>query len=564
MLAMSRDPEVAEQEMHAIIFYAVAFGYIDGSFDRSERDFIRDYVAGLVERRAAEAAGAGAGASTEVIAKWTAHFHEIIDEIDHEIQGHFSESVADGEDAQQFVLAKLKLRCFELFKRFDDEGREGLLEVVDELMFADGVAHPSEQRFRAELFALLSEPMELDDLEIETLEEGAVVVGAAKDVAARQADHPFFKSFELDYAKDPTTFAHQAEADLALMERFLGKLAEQRQRGAGRLAGATNFGAFAGQEAFLDGHVYVVPPKPNERYELLVLGDLHGCYSCLKAALLQGDFFAKVQAYHDDPTNNPRMMLVFLGDYIDRGRFSYSGILRTVMQLFLAAPEHVFVLRGNHEYYVELNGRVVAPVRPSEAMTALQAIAPTEVFAAYMRLFEALPNFLVFDRTLFAHAGIPRDATIAERYHDLASLNDPEIRFQMLWSDPSDADAIPDELQKASARFPFGRKQFKNFMARLGCTTLIRGHERIVEGFRQIYDGEPALLSLFSAGGRTNDDLPPTSNYREVEPMALTIFYDNGISQLTPFLLDYQRYNDPKYNAFFREKLAAPPPTILP
>jgi hypothetical protein len=559
MITLSQDPKVAELQMHAIIFYATAFGYIDGDFDSSERDYIRGYVGKLVAERAREALGGSAAAHADVVAKWTAHFHEIVDEIDHEIQGHFTESVAEGEDTQQFVLAKLKLRCFELFKRFDEEGRADLLTVVDELMMADGVAHPSEQKFRAELFALLTEPMELDDLEIETVEQGAVVVGEAKRVAPRQVDHPFFKSFELDYAKDSATFARQAEADLVLMDRFLGKLAEQRARGAGRLTGAKDFGAFTGQEPFLDGHVYVVPPKPSERYELLVLGDLHGCYSCLKAALLQGDFFAKVQAYHDDPVNNPRMMLVFLGDYIDRGKFSYSGILRTVMQLFVAVPEHVFVLRGNHEYYVELNGRVVAPVRPSEAMNALQSIASTELFAAYMRLFEALPNFLVFDRTLFVHGGIPRDTTIAERYQSLASLNDSEIRFQMLWSDPSEADAIPDDLQAASARFSFGRKQFRNFMARLGCTTLIRGHERIIEGFRQIYDGEPALLSLFSAGGATNDDLPATSNYREVVPMALTIRHDNGISQLTPFTLDFARYNDPKYNAFFREKLAVIP-----
>ena len=101
-------------------------------------------------------------------------------------------------------------------------------------------------------------------------------------------------------------------------------------------------------------------------------------------------------------------------------------------------------------------------------------------------------------------------------------------------------------------------------MARLGLTTMIRGHERVVEGFRKIYDDPDAtLLSLFSAGGKTNDDLPPTSNYREVTPMALTIRHEDGVSQLTPFVIDYARYNDPKYNAFFREHVALPAPTIV-
>jgi len=130
----------------------------------------------------------------------------------------------------------------------------------------------------------------------------------------------------------------------------------------------------------------------------------------------------------------------------------------------------------------------------------------------------------------------------------------------MLWSDPSEADAVPIELQRANARFPFGKKQFKSFMSRLGLRTLIRGHERLVEGFRKIYDdSDGTLLSLFSAGGEKNDDLPESSNYREVTPMALTIRHHDGISELTPFPIDYERYNDPRYNAFFKERLSVTP-----
>ncbi len=564
MMKFSTDSRVAEQQMHAVIFYLTAFGYIDGDFDDSEKAFVRDYVGKLVEQRGRDALGDALEEHRDTIGRWTKHFLEVFEMVDAEIQGHFTESVADGEDTKQFVLAKIKLRCFELFKQFDEENRAALLGTVDVLMLADGVVHPNEQQFRDELLALLSAPIELDDLEIETIEEGSVVIAPATKLGLREIDHPFFKRGEIDYAKDPVTFAKQAELDLALVHRFENVLEEQRVRGRGKLAGARSFGAFAGKEPFLDGHVYVIAPEPGRAYEMLVLGDLHGCYSCLKAALMQADFFAKVQAHHDDPEKSPRMMLVLLGDYIDRGRFSYNGILRAVMQLFVTVPEHVFVLRGNHEFYLEVNGKVLAPVRPSEAMTSLQGVAQNDVFAAYMNLFEAMPNMLVFDRTLFVHAGIPREDTLAEKWRDLTSLNDPDIRFQMLWSDPSEADVIPLDLQKANARFPFGRKQFKNFMARLGLTTLIRGHERVVEGFRKIYDDPDAtLLSLFSAGGKTNDDLPPTSNYREVTPMALTIRHKDGISHLTPFVIDYAHYNDPKYNAFFRERVAPPPPTIV-
>lgn len=558
MISFDADPTVAEQQMHAIIYYLTAFGYIDGDFDQAEKQYIRDYVGQLVEVRARAAVAPDAAPQPDVVERWTKHFHEVVEETDHQIQSLFTESVAQGESTAQFVFAKLKLRCFELFRRFDDAGRATLLATVDQLMRADGTVHPNEETFRRELEQLLHEPIELDEAELEAVEAGSVIIGNPTTLTPVEVDHPFFKDFEVQYAKDPETFAQQAQGDMQLISRVLAMLEEQRRAGLGRLAAAREFSAIPSGSRFLDEHVYVLQPAPGKRCELLVLGDLHGCYSCLKAALLQADFFNKVQAYHEDPEKNPDMNLVLLGDYIDRGRYSYNGILRTVMQLFVTVPNHVYLLRGNHEYYVEINGRVLAPVRPAEAMTELADVAPTEVFATYMRLFEALPNTLVFDKTLFVHAGIPREDTLAARFKGIESLNDPEIRFQMLWSDPSEADVVPRDLQNANARFPFGRKQFKSFMARLGLRTLIRGHERIVEGFRPVYDDpDGTLLSLFSAGGATNDDLPPTSNYREVTPMALTIKHTDGVSELTPFLIDYARYNDPRYNAFFSDALQA-------
>jgi len=560
MMTFSTDPAVAEQQMHAIIYYLTAFGYIDGDFDNAERGFIRDYIAKLVHGRAVSTIGEDLSGHVDIIQRWTEHFHEVMDGIDREIQDYFTESVAESEDTKQFVLAKLKLRTFELFKRFDEENRAALLATAEELIAADGVVHPEEQKFRDDIQALLEAPIELDDLDVEPIERGDVVIDQAKQVAPRLPDHPFFKMFEHDYASDAATFAQQSAADLALVERFMATLEEQRKLGKGKLGAASDFSHFAPGTIFLDGHVYVYKPAADEKVELLVLGDLHGCYTCLKAALLQADFFAKVEAYREDPHNNPKMIAVFLGDYIDRGKYSYNGILRTVMQLFVTVPGHVFVLRGNHEYYIEHKGRVLAPVRPAEAMQSLESIAPTEMFQAYMRLFESLPNMLVFDQMLFVHAGIPRDETIDSKYKDLTSLNDGDMRFQMLWSDPSDTDFVPDTLQKANARFPFGRHQFRAFMQRIGCTTMIRGHERVIEGFKTIYDEADAkLLSLFSAGGKNNNDLPLKSNYREVTPMALTIHFEDGVTQITPFVIEYERYNDPQFNSFFKNRLA---PTI--
>jgi hypothetical protein len=556
MLTFSSDSMAHEAEMQAIIWYLTGIAYLDGHFDQTERQYLRDQMVSLVEQRARALVGNDLTAHQEAIDRWILHFHETVDLVAAEVGGYFTESPAEGEDITQFVTARLKLRCFELLKGFDEGGQRQLMAVADELILADGVVHPAEKAFRDDLEHLLHEPDVLDDTLVTHLDEGSVVVERASSLAVRLDDHPFLRALERDWSRDPDRFAEEAESDLRLIRSFMARLDEKRAAGNGRLAGKKEVGEFAPGDSFLDGHVHVYRAPENTDVELLVVGDLHGCYSCLKAALLQTDFFTKVEAHHLDPVKNPAMKLVLLGDYIDRGRFSFNGVLRAAIRLALVAPDDVYVLRGNHEYYIEHNGKVLAPVRPAEAMQGIQDIATQEVFASYMRLFEALPTSLLFERTMFVHAGIPRDATLKEKWKDLSSLNDPDIRFQMLWSDPSTADHVPDDLQAANARFGYGKKQFQRFMAGAGLRAMVRGHEKINEGFRVMYDDPQAqLMTVFSSGGKNNGDLPAQSGYRSVTPMALTMRHHAGVTEVVPFELDYGRFNDPKYNAFFESPI---------
>ena len=558
MLTFSSDPDVAEQQMNAIIFYLTAFGYIDGDFDQTEKTFVKIYIRQLVAARAREAMpDATPTERTEVVSKFVVHFHEVFEQIDAEIRGLFEEAVSDEEKVEQFVYAKIKLKCYEIFHSFDAHNQRELLATIDELIYADGSVHPAEAKVRAELDNLLGAEMRVTADQIEAVEAPPVAIEAMAQVESRLEDHPFFMAFEQHYSADPQRLRKQAESDFKLMQNVAELWKAQRIAGEGKLDGKHDVGQFAGIGAFLDGHIYVHPANPGETYELTVLGDLHGCYSCLKAAVMQADFFAKVEAYRLDPTR-PNPKLVLLGDYIDRGRFSYNGILRSVMQMFIAAPEHVYILRGNHEYYIEYKGRIYGGVKPAEAINTLIGHMPGEMFEAYMHFFEQMPNVLLFDRLMFVHAGIPRDSAVAEKYKDMASLNDSELRFQMLWSDPSTADYIPDDLQAQNARFPFGRLQFEKFMGQLGCTMMVRGHEKIDQGFKSVYpEGQTALLNLFSAGGVDNNDLPENSSYRTVTPMALTINVEGGNARVTPWEIDYRRFNDPKRNKFF-----ATPPEI--
>jgi len=550
-MKFSSDPAVAKKQMLTVVFLLTSFGHMDGKFALSEKRVVQDKIAKLVEERMAEAI-ADPVAREAAIERTTTQFQRVAAAIDREIAALFTESVAEGESTEQFVYAKLALRCYELLCPFDVDARAQLFEIIDELIAADGVAHPNEQRLRDDVERLLGEPLDLEMEEITDADvESHIEIGAPDVLVPRVDDHPFFTREERPYPRDREGFTKSAGQDVALLRKVMSTLAQQRAVGVGKLSGATSFADFAGKAPFLDGHVYVLPPDPLREYELIVLGDLHGCYSCLKAALLQTDFFGKVQAHVDDPSNAPDTRLVLLGDYIDRGRFSFDGVLRMAMRLFVTVPGSVYLLRGNHEYYLEHEGRVLAPVRPSEGMSGLADVASDAYFREYMQLFEALPTSLAFDRFFFVHGGIPRDASLAEKWKDLSSLNDPDLRFQMMWSDPSDTEVVPDELQQAAARFGYGTRQLRSFLARIGCTVMVRGHERVVDGFRTTNQPGATLFTLFSAGGSTNADVPESSNYREVTPRGLTVRWREGVSRVSSFAIDYSRYNDPARNRFF-------------
>jgi hypothetical protein len=552
MLTFSDDPKRAEQQMHAIIFYLTTFGYIDGDFDDKEKAFVRDYIGKLVRHRADTSMGKVEPAvKADVVSKFTKHFLEVFDGINENVRELFTESVSKDEDPTAFVHARLKVRCFEIFQSFDRPDQEALMALIDELLMADGVAHPAEVQFRGELAALLE-----SDFEVELIDdEGSArkVHIEHRELPASYADHPFFKPHEKHFSRDPALIRAQVDQDLSLIDHAVAVLEKQKAEGRGLLTGKKTLSELAGVKPFLDGHIYVRQPLPDQRHELIVLGDLHGCYSVLKATLMQSKFFEKVDKYRADPKNNPYPLLVLLGDYIDRGLFSLNGVLRTVLQLFVTAPDHVVVLRGNHEYYIEHQGNMYGGVKPAEAINSLKPHLSIDVFRKYRDLFDALPNVLFFDDIMFVHGGIAKDRLLKERFTDLSSLNDPDIRFQMMWSDPSTADVIPADLQDKASRFAFGRMQFRAFMQRIGAHMMVRGHEKVVGGFSKTYNDDGAqLFTLFSAGGTSNLDLPRDSSYHEVVPMALTIEHGPDGTKVLPWAPDYTSYNDPERNAFFR------------
>ena len=522
-------PVLPDGDLPATLGFLLYFAHIDGEPDLAERAFIARLGARDVELY------------DRIVARVTEDMRELEAEAPR----------AGG--CRAFLYTRLEVRCLEIFRALDPEQQRRLMFTLDAFIVADGRVAPEERRLRDDIVALLAIAPAAPVAMPRAVRAQPMQLLAPHHNPPKAEDHPFLSLLEHAFSPHPVELESQLERDYALIGRTLMTWNAQRAAGNGRLAGIQRVADLPAGNAFLDGHTYVRRTDPMRPLDLIVVGDLHGCYSCLKAVLLQSDFFRRAFDHQRDPFAHPDVKLVFLGDYIDRGRFSFDGVLRAIMQLFVAMPDYVHVLRGNHEHYVRGANGVTSTVWPAEAIATLAPYAPVEMLEAYRLLFESMPTSLLCERTLYVHGGIPRDDTFAARWRDLSSLNDPELRFQMMWSDPSPAAHIPVELQRQNPRFSFGRQQFRSFMERIGCQTLVRGHEKVEAGFQIVFDlGDLRLLNLFSAGGDRNIDLPADSSYRKVTPMALTVRHERGEELGIPWPIEWAAWNTPVRNGFLR------------
>ncbi|MCR5878159.1 metallophosphoesterase family protein [Phenylobacterium sp. J367] len=169
------------------------------------------------------------------------------------------------------------------------------------------------------------------------------------------------------------------------------------------------------------------------------VGDVHGCYDLMKALLadIAGDYAARA--------DGRRPILVFLGDYVDRGAQS-PKVLEALLWLRRRPDIEVRLLRGNHEQalldFLEAPERgggwlayggaetlIAYGVEPPEhpaafarARDALLAAMP----AAHLWLLQRLELMVTVGDYAFVHAGIrPGQPLAAQAEADLLWIRGP-------------------------------------------------------------------------------------------------------------------------------------------
>jgi protein phosphatase len=161
--------------------------------------------------------------------------------------------------------------------------------------------------------------------------------------------------------------------------------------------------------------------------EAVVVGDLHGDLESLTYILDESNFLAKV-------ARGKNMLLIFLGDYGDRGSCS-PEVYYVVLKLKQMFPEHVILMRGNHEGPDDLLAF------PHDLPTHLNRKFIDRGPEAYLKLRELFKHLytgvLVKDRYVFLHGGAPSQATNINEI-SYAHEKHPRERHleEILWSDP--------------------------------------------------------------------------------------------------------------------------------
>ncbi len=209
---------------------------------------------------------------------------------------------------------------------------------------------------------------------------------------------------------------------------------------------------------------------------VFIVGDLHGSTGNLNKAL---------EAYGETGAGR----LVFLGDYVDRGR-NGLGVLCRVMELQLSEPGRVSVLRGNHE---------------SRSMNFSYGFLD-ELYERYGRdrglslyrrildYYKRLTWLMVAGDWLLVHGGIPCKKCsgelgvpadlreIVEAAMNTVDAEDtyesiPSLLVQAVWNDPDGSIEWFYPSMRGPGIYLYGRKAWREFLVKSGLKGIIRAHE---------------------------------------------------------------------------------------
>ena len=223
---------------------------------------------------------------------------------------------------------------------------------------------------------------------------------------------------------------------------------------------------------------------------LVVVGDIHGDFVSLQKILSEINW----ETYLESEEN----ILIFLGDYVDRGKYSFE-VLLVLCKLKSLFPNNVFLLRGNHEAYHHF---------PFSSFTFLEELkfrfgSKGEQFYLdnIIPFFDSMFGFCEIDSfALLLHGGLPvvEDLKFFENYKFRLSnmTSEKNLLEQILWNDPRELVENNWQYSNRGLGRYFGMKITDFWLNHTRCKFVIRGHEPC-KGFKTNHQGK--ITTLFSS-----------------------------------------------------------------
>jgi serine/threonine-protein phosphatase 6 catalytic subunit len=261
----------------------------------------------------------------------------------------------------------------------------------------------------------------------------------------------------------------------------------------------------------------------NVSAPVIICGDIHGqIYDLIELFKKGGEI--------------PNSRYVFMGDYVDRG---YNGVevLELLLALKVKYPEHITLLRGNHE-----SRQICFAYGFYEEITRKYGNA--NAWEYFTDLFDYLPLAALVEGKIFCvHGGLsPYISTVDQIRLINRKMEIPRegVFCDLMWSDPDDIETWI--ISCRGAGWIYGWKVVDEFTHINGLELICRAHQLVMEGFKYWFQNKN-LCTVWSA---------PNYCYR-CGNRASILKLDSDLSRT----IDYFDFSEKSVNS-------APPKTLVP
>lgn len=219
-----------------------------------------------------------------------------------------------------------------------------------------------------------------------------------------------------------------------------------------------------------------------------IFGDIHGQYSDLLR------FLEMIEL-------PPKTKLLFLGDYVDRGENSLE-VICLLFSLKIKFPNHVYLLRGNHECS-DLNN---AYGFKDECIERYNYKDGNHIWREINKSFNMLPICSILNKKIFCvHGGISPHIENIKQINEInrnCCIPDKGILCDFTWSDPKKQKSKWNDNDRGCS-YTFNEKASDDFMKKLNIELVIRAHQVVDNGFQFFNDKK--VVTIFSAPNYCGD-----------------------------------------------------------